>query len=61
MQAAGAKKEEVKGDAWNVYEDWATLLGEVKPMIQAIVSLPLTIRCTSICPPHAFGIDIMNE
>ncbi|KAE8963499.1 hypothetical protein PR003_g30400 [Phytophthora rubi] len=74
MVAAGAEMEDVEGedlrilridgvhlDAWNVYEDWASSLGEVDPLVQAYFVPPLAIRRTSICPPNALGVDIQDE
>ncbi|RLN62968.1 hypothetical protein BBJ28_00025131 [Nothophytophthora sp. Chile5] len=74
MVAAGAEMEEVEGEnlrvlhidgmhsgASNLYEGWASSLGEVDPLVQAYFVPPLAIRRTSICPPNALGIDIQDE
>jgi hypothetical protein len=74
MVAAGAKKEQLEGEnlcvlrvdgvdseAWNLYEDWASSLGEADPMVVAHYSPSLHLRRTLLCPPNALVGDILDE
>lgn len=74
MIAAGAKKEQLEGEdlcvlrvesvdseAWKLYEDWASSLGEVDPMVVAHYAPPLHLRRTLLCPPRALVADILDE
>ncbi|KAG7387634.1 hypothetical protein PHYPSEUDO_013884 [Phytophthora pseudosyringae] len=73
MVVAGAKKEKVEGEnlcclridgvdseAWNLYERWASSLGEVDPMVAVRFAPPLRLRHTLVCPPNALAGDIQD-
>jgi hypothetical protein len=74
MVDAGAQKEELEGEdlrivriervgskAWEVYKDWACSLGEVDPMVQAVVAPTVDIQTSASSPPAALGLQIQRE